>query len=152
MATSIYFMSVLVSRFDIVFDRGVCCVGHGKFIVDAINRTDKNTILKVTGHQVKEATADVEEVSTKMKVHTMKNSKAVSAADDCTNLLKKEYRTVQRRKRMKKEERTVEKQFWHLRESDAKLNMSKYATIKFDEEGTTFNDMHHFYICDAHHF
>ena len=25
--------------------------------------------------------------------------------------------------------------------------MSKYKTITFDEEGTTFNDMYHFYAC-----
>ena len=80
-------MSVLASRYNIIFDRGVCCVGHGKSIVDAINGTDKNTILKVTGRQVKEAAADVNEDATEMKVHTMKNSKAISPAEDCINLL-----------------------------------------------------------------
>jgi len=43
-ATAIYFMSCLASTFNLVVDRGVCCVGHGKSIVDAINGTDKNVI------------------------------------------------------------------------------------------------------------
>ena len=113
-------MSVLASRYNVIFDRGVCCVGHGKSIVDAINGTDKNTILKVTGRQVKEAAADVNEDATEMKVHTMKNSKAISPAEDCINLLKTEYSKVQRRTRVKKEGRTIENRYWHLRDGKKK--------------------------------
>ena len=48
-------MSCLASTFNLVVDRGVCCVGHGKSIVDAINGTDNNAILQVTHRQVKHA-------------------------------------------------------------------------------------------------
>ena len=117
-------MSVLASRYNIIFDRGVCCVGHGKSIVDAINGTDKNTILKVTGRQVKEAAADVNEDATEIKVHTMKNSKAISPAEDCVNLLETEYNKVDRRTRVKKEGRTIENRYWHLRDGNSQMNMS----------------------------
>lgn len=93
-ATSIYFMSTLVQKYNIVFDRGVCCVGHGKPIIDAINGTDKNTIIKFSGCEVKEAANAVKQDSTKLKIHTMQNSKAVSPSDDCINILKREYDKV----------------------------------------------------------
>ena len=140
-------MSAIATKFNIVFDRGVCCVGHGKSIVDAINGTDKNTILRMTGHQVKEAALGGKEVNKELNIHRMKNSKATLPAEDCIKILKKEYSNVQRKKRVKKEGRTISEQFWHLRKSNQELNMSKYATIKFDEECATFNDMYHFYAC-----
>ena len=77
----------------------------------------------------------------------MKNSKATSPAEDCIKILKKEYKEVHRKKRVKKEGRTISERFWQLRKSNQELNMSKYKTITFDEEGTTFNDMYHFYTC-----
>ena len=38
-------MTVLSKKYSIVIDRAVSCAGHGKFIVDAIDGLDKNTIL-----------------------------------------------------------------------------------------------------------
>ena len=84
-------MSAIASKFDIVFDRGVCCVGHGKSIVDAINGTDKNTILRMTGCQVKEAALGAGEVNKELNIHRMKNSKATSLAEDCISILKREF-------------------------------------------------------------
>ena len=140
-------MSVIASKFYIVLDRGVCCVGHGKSIVDTINGTDKNTILRMTGRQVKEAALGNREVDNESNIHKMKSSKTALPAEDCIKILKKEYSNVQRKKRVKKEGRTISKQFWHLKKFNQQLNMSKYDTIKFDEEGTIFNDMYHFYAC-----
>ena len=122
-------MSVLASRYNIIFNRGVCCVGHGKSIVDAINGTDKNTILKVTGCLVKEVAAYVNKDATEMKVHTMKNSKAISPAEDCINLLKTEYSKVQRRTRVKKEGMTIENQYWHLRDRNAKIGVAVFCIV-----------------------
>ena len=41
-------MSTLANMFNIVIDRAVCLVGHGKSIVDAINGISKNILHKVT--------------------------------------------------------------------------------------------------------
>lgn len=41
---SIYFMILLAYEFNIVVDQGVCLVGHGMSLVDAINDFPKNII------------------------------------------------------------------------------------------------------------
>ena len=46
---------MLAYKYDIVIDRGVCCVGHGKSLVDAINSFSKNTILRASSRNVKDA-------------------------------------------------------------------------------------------------
>ena len=43
-----FFMSVLAKRFKTVIDWGVCCSGHRKSIIDAINGIDKDAILRLT--------------------------------------------------------------------------------------------------------
>ena len=91
-------MSAIASMFNIVFDRGVCCVGHGKSIVDAINGTDKNTILRMTGRKVKEAALGGKEVNKELNIHRMKNSKATSLAEDCIKILKRNIATYKERK------------------------------------------------------
>ena len=54
-ATSLYFLSALSSKLNLIFDRAVCCVGHGKSIVDAINGNYKNVIFKCSQKFVQDA-------------------------------------------------------------------------------------------------
>ena len=54
-AISLYFLSALSSKLDLIFDRAVCCVGHGKSIVDAINGNYKNVIFKCSQKFVQDA-------------------------------------------------------------------------------------------------
>ena len=48
-------MSLVSAEFDLVIDRGVCTVGHGKSIVDTINGVDKNIIIRATAQKIKQA-------------------------------------------------------------------------------------------------
>lgn len=125
----------------------MCCVGHGKSIVDAINGTDKNIILRVSGRRVKDAADAVKNESKEMKVHVVQDGEPVSAAEDCKNILESNYNKIEKKTKVKKEGRTINERFWHVRKKDVHLNMSKYETIKLKEKGTTFNDMYHFYTC-----
>ena len=100
-------MSVLAHTFDLVFDRGVCCVGHGKSIVDGINGTDKNVILRVTARKAKEAdeTDSIKSLKT-YKFDGEKNEK-VSVAENCKQLLEHDYKQQRLRKKVKKEGRSI---------------------------------------------
>ena len=51
-ATSLFWMVMNAKKYNVVLDRGICCAGHGKSIVDAINGVDKNTILRHTMRSV----------------------------------------------------------------------------------------------------
>ena len=51
-------MSLLLDNFNIIIDQGVCMVGHGKSIVDAINCVDKNIIIRAIVQKIKQV-ADV---------------------------------------------------------------------------------------------
>ena len=51
-STSIFFMSLLETSFDIVVDRAVACPGHGKSLCDALNGVDNNTILRRSNRKV----------------------------------------------------------------------------------------------------
>lgn len=48
-------MTLLAYKFDIVVNQGVCVVGHGKNLVDAIYGLSKNTIYQVSHQPIKEA-------------------------------------------------------------------------------------------------
>ena len=48
-------MSLLAVYFNLVVERGMFCVFQGKSIVDAINGTDKNFILRSLMRKVKSA-------------------------------------------------------------------------------------------------
>ena len=95
-------MLCLAHKFDLVFDRGVCCVGHGKSIVDGINGTDKNVILWVTARKVKEADeTDSIKALTTYKFDGEKNEK-VSVAENCKQLLEHDYKQKRLKKELKK--------------------------------------------------
>ena len=150
-ATSLYFLSALSSKLDLIFDRAVCCVGHGKSIVDAINGNDKNVILKCSQKFVQDA-ADAGKGEGKALIVAAfddQKKERVSAADNCADYLIKNYHEVEIKRRGKrKNARSLQSRFWTVRPLDAVLNQSKYKTITFDRiEGVTFSDMYHFYTC-----
>lgn len=148
MATSLYFKSLLASKYIIVVDRGVCCVGHGKSLVDAINGVSKNTILRASSRQVKAAAEAGKDDKKLISVHVYEESKGrLSPAEDCKNILV-DYYNLEKRKRKKKEGYNVSKMVYHVRRVDKKLNESKYNTISFKtNDGVGFNDIYHFYCC-----
>ena len=110
-ATSLYFMSMLAAKFDIVIDRGVCLVGHGKSLVDAINALSKNRIMKASYRRVKEAKDAAKGDKKSMKVHAFEEGKGrVSAAQECKEILEK-HESIEKKKRKKKKVRIFIKCF-----------------------------------------
>lgn len=88
--------------FYLVFDRRVCCVGHGKSIVDGINGTDKNVILWVTARKPKETDeTDLMKALKTYRTDGEKNEK-VSVAENCKQLLEHDYDQQRLKKRVKK--------------------------------------------------
>ena len=83
---------------------GVCCVGHGKSIVNAINRTDKNVILWVTHRQVKHTDESDLNKSLNVDQFNFTKMKKVSVAENCKQLLKHDYQQERLRKIVKKKE------------------------------------------------
>ena len=68
-------MSMLAYEYDIVIDRGVCCVGHGKSLVDAINGVSKNTILRASSRKVMDAADAGKEDKKSLPVHVYQKNK-----------------------------------------------------------------------------
>ena len=79
-------------KYNVVLDRGICCAGHGKSIVDAINGVDKNTILRHTMRSVLAAEDALGNNSKSIKVHSFNNtsSETCSAAADYKRILEEE--------------------------------------------------------------
>ena len=147
LATSLYFMSMLASSFDIVIDRGVCLVGHGKSLVDAINALSKNVMLRVSYRRVKEAKAAAGDDKISFNVYVFEKGKGrVSPVEDCKEILEK-HQSIDKRKRRKKKDQHIDKMIYCVRKVNQKLNKSKYNTIEFPEKGVKFSDMYHFYSC-----
>ena len=95
-------MSLLAAEYDIIVDRGVCCVGHGKSLVDAINGVSKNTILRASSRKVKDAADAGKDDKKSLSVHVYESNKGqVSPAIDCKNILE-DYYNLERKNRGKK--------------------------------------------------
>ena len=152
-ATSIYFMTLLASKYDIVMDRSICCPGHGKSIVDAVNGVDKNTILRRSMRMVQSPDAALSGSSSSLQVHSFNNvagGGTYSAAEDCKRILEMEAgegvkSVVKREKR--EQNRGINRRYWHVRKVSEKLNELKCATIKIDHKNLSFKDMYHYYTC-----
>ena len=100
-------MSMLASLFDIVIDRGVCFVGHGKILVDDINALSKNVILRVSYRRVKEAKDAAGDDKSSFNVHVFEEGKGrVSPAEDCKDILEK-HQSIDKRKRKKRKVSTL---------------------------------------------
>ena len=95
----------------------------------------KNTILRASSRNVKDAADAGKEDKKSLSVHL------------CRKILENHYK-LKKRNRKKKEGYNVSKMKFHVRKIDQKMNESKYNTISFDKnEGVTFNDMYHFCCC-----
>ena len=146
-------MSLLATKFDIVVDRSICCPGHGKSIVDAVNGVDKNTILKRSMRKVQTPDEALSSSSSSLQVHSFNNvagGKAYSAAEDCKRILEMEGGGGVRAgvKREKRElNRGINERHWHVRKLSEKLNELKCATIKIPDPNLSFKDMYHHYTC-----
>ena len=100
---------MLAYEYDIVIDRGVCCVGHGKSLVDAINGVSKNTILRASSRQVMDAADAGKEDKKSLPVHVYQKDKGkVSPAEDCKKILE-DYYKLEKRKRKKRMDITLVK-------------------------------------------
>ena len=60
-----FFLSLPSAEFNIIINKGVYTVGHGKSIVHLINGSNKHIILQAIAYQIKQ-TADVNNIDTKM--------------------------------------------------------------------------------------
>ena len=99
-------MSTLANMFNIVIDRAVCLVGHGKSIVDAINGLSKNILHRVTYRKVEEAvdagSAD-DDVKNSLPVHVFEEGKGrISPAHNCRLILEK-HDSIEQKERNTKE-------------------------------------------------
>ena len=112
-ATSIFFMSVLAEKFKIVVDCGVCCPGHGKSIVDAINGIDKNAILRLTIKKVSAVDLATKEDSKDIKIFTAIDSgkkEKFSAAEECVRLLEQDHWSTGLKSTNKRRKREIDQQ------------------------------------------
>ena len=83
-----------------MIDRGVCCVGHGKLLVDAINDVSKNTILRASSRKMKDAAEARKEDTKSLSVHVYETNKGqVSPAEDCKNILIDYYKLKKRKEK-----------------------------------------------------
>ena len=92
-STSIFFMSLLATSFDIVIDRAVACPRHGKSLCDALNGVDNNTILRRSNRKVQSPEQAMKSKSTSLQVQSFNNTiggKQYSAAEDCNRVLELE--------------------------------------------------------------
>lgn len=130
-----------------MIDRGVCTVGHGKSIVDAINGVDKNIILRATVRQIKEA-ADANNIDTKsLSAHVYQDDKGKISTAEAVKEILEAYHKLKSKRRVKKEGRNVKDRCYHIRKIDQKMNESKYKCIQFPKEDILFSDMYHYYCC-----
>ena len=152
-ATSLYFMSLLSSRFGVVIDRGISAAGHGKSIVDAINGVDKNTILRRTARRVQEAEYALDPNSKSLQVHSFNNAsdERYSAAADCKRILQEEggegVKSAGKKHQKRESNRGINHRYHHVRGLDEKLSQARCQTIKIPEKGVTFTDMYNYYTC-----
>lgn len=154
-STSIFFMSLLATSFDIVVDRAVACPGHGKSLCDALNGVDKNTILRRSNRKVQSPEQAMNSKSTSLQVQSFNNTiggKQYSAAEDCKRVLELEggegVKSVV--KRQKRElNRGVDNRYWHVRPVTETLEPMKCCTIQIPNPNLSFKDMYHYYTCKA---
>ena len=73
-ATSLFWMVMNTKKHNVVLDRGICCAGHGKSIVDIINGVDKNTIIGYTMRSVLTAKDALNKKSKSIQVHSFDNA------------------------------------------------------------------------------
>ena len=69
-STSLYFMTLLAYKHDLVIDRGIGAAGHGKSVVDAINGVDKNTVTRRLNRSVVQAEDALDKKSKSVQVHS----------------------------------------------------------------------------------
>jgi hypothetical protein len=92
-STSIYFMTLLATKFQIVMDRSICCPGNGKSIIDAVNGVDKNKILRRFMRKVQSPDDALSASSSSLQVHSFNNvagEETYLAAEDCKRILEME--------------------------------------------------------------
>ena len=152
-ATSLFWMVMNARKYNIVLDRGICCAGHGKSIVDAINGVDKNTILRYTMRSVLDAENALNKKSKSIQVHSFNNASGekYSAAADCKRILEEEggqgVKSAGLKYKKREKERGINQRYWEVRGLDEKLLQPRCVTVNIPEKGVTFKDMHHYYAC-----
>ena len=152
-STSIYFMTLLATTFEIVVDRAIACPGHGKSTVDSQNGVDKNTILRWSNRRVQSPDEALDSKASAMQVHSFNNTsdgKVYSAAADCKRILEQigSEGVKSEGKRAKREmERGFNNRYWHVRPASEKLFTHKCATIQIPNPNLSFKDMYHYYTC-----
>ena len=132
-------------------------MSHDFFVLikDAINGVDKNTILRVSMRKVQKAELAMQNDSNSLKIHSLEKlkgrSEKYSAAADCKRILEQDDGGQGMKSSVKSEKRErnrgIKNRYWHLREEFEKLSDFKCATVKIEEEGTTFKDLYHYYTC-----
>jgi hypothetical protein len=141
-STSLYFMSLLAYKHELVIDRGIGAAGHGKSVVDAINGVDKNTIIRRLSRSVVQAEDALDKKSKSLQVHSFLNASGdgttkksrYSAATDCKRILEEEggqgVKSAGLKYEKRESKRGINQRYWHLRELDEKLFNQKCETIK----------------------
>ena len=105
--------------------------------------------------KVQKAESSMQNDSKSLKIHSLEKlkgrSEKYSAAADCKRILEQDDGGKGMKSSVKSEKRErnrgIKDRYWHLREEFEKLSDFKCATVKIEEEGTTFKDLYHYYTC-----
>ncbi|OEU07188.1 hypothetical protein FRACYDRAFT_251490 [Fragilariopsis cylindrus CCMP1102] len=150
-ATALWFLSGLSIKHNIVIDRSFGAPGHGKGIVDGVNGTDKNLLIRYSARELKQAMDSIAEEDAvddkkRFAAHSVNEiGKEFSLAEECARLL----RIGRSGGSNREENRPREK----IRGPSNTTSVSelKYKTVEFSKEakqaGGTSNKRYHVYCC-----
>ena len=151
--TSLYYMSLVATTFEITMDRAIQAPGHGKSLVDAINGVDKNTIMRRSRRTVSDSVDDIDSKSSNLKIESYNNvvgEERYSAAADCKRILEQDggegVKSVVMTEK-KNSKRGINQRHWHVRELSHKLKEIKCARILIPDSNLSFQDMYHYHTC-----
>ncbi|OEU19555.1 hypothetical protein FRACYDRAFT_235613 [Fragilariopsis cylindrus CCMP1102] len=155
-ATALWFLSGLSIKHNIVIDRSFGAPGHGKGIVDGVNGTDKNLLIRYSARELKQAmdsTAEEDAVDDKKRfaAHSVNEiGKEFSLAEECARLLRigRSGGVKSGGKSAKRENsRAIKHHEWLVWKKEDTVSELKYKTVDFSKEakqaGGTSNKRYH---------
>ncbi|OEU12086.1 hypothetical protein FRACYDRAFT_244336 [Fragilariopsis cylindrus CCMP1102] len=162
-ATALWFLSALSAKHNIIIDRTFGAPGHGKGIVDGVNGTDKNLLIRYLARELKQAMDSIaakegdgiKDDEKRFAAHSVnEKGKEFSLAEECARLLRigRSDGVKSFRKSAKKENaRGIKHREWLVWKKEDEVSELKYSTVDFKPEsivaGGTFKKRYHVYCC-----
>jgi hypothetical protein len=127
----------------------------GKRIVDGVNGTDKNLLIRYSAQELQEAMDSIKKDEKRFAAHSVdEKGKELTIAEECARLLQigQEDGVKSQGKSKKREDaRGIEHREWLVWLPEDKVPELKYSTINFDKDarkaGGSSNFRYHVYCC-----